>query len=134
LGPSAPSAVTDDSRAPTITAANDIRIRIPSGFNMTWDTSDTTASSAAQATAKVSTTVSYEDSGKTLVLNVTSNFAASDQITISGLSFSGFTAVSAADNLELEVKNNNGVAAYDDKSIAIRAPRLYVSRRQVFHG
>ena len=111
--------VTDDSRAPTITAANDIRIRIPSGFDMSWDTWNTTAVITGSAAAKVSTTVSYEDGGKTLVVDATANFAASDQITISGLSFTGFSVSSAASHLELEVKNNNGVAAYDDKSIVI---------------
>ena len=71
---------------------------------MTWDTSDTTAVIGGAAAAKVSSTVSYEDSGKTLVLNVTSNFAAGDQITISDLSYTDFTAISSADNLELEVE------------------------------
>ena len=60
-----------DSATPTITAANDIRIRIPAGFNMSWDTSDITAIIGGTASAKVSTTVSYEDSDKTLVLDVT---------------------------------------------------------------
>ena len=36
-----PITVTDDGTTPAITAANDIRIRIPSSFNMTWDTSNT---------------------------------------------------------------------------------------------
>ena len=40
--------VRDDPTTPKITAANDIRIRIPSSFTMTWDTSDTTAAFAAR--------------------------------------------------------------------------------------
>ena len=114
--------VRDDPTSPKITAANDIRIRIPSSFNMTWDTSDTTATISGSASAKVSRTVSYEDSGKTLVINVTSNFAASDTIVVSGLSFKNFDAASAADNLELELLNDGAVQATDDKTITITLP------------
>ena len=74
--------VTDASTA-TITAVSDIRIRIPASFNMTWNTALTTATIGGGAAAKVSPTVTYEDAGKTLVLNVTSNFAAGDKITVS---------------------------------------------------
>ncbi|GAI08652.1 unnamed protein product, partial [marine sediment metagenome] len=94
--------ITDVSTTPTITDANDIRIKIPSTFNMEWDISDTTATIGGGAAGKVSTDVSYEDSNKTLVIDVTENFAASDQITVSGLSFTNFSAGSVADNLELE--------------------------------
>ena len=62
--------ITEDNLDPTITAANDIRIRIPAGFNMTWDTSVTSASIGGMAAAKVSTAVTYEDGGRTLVLDV----------------------------------------------------------------
>ena len=65
--------VTDGS-TPTITDTNDIRIRIPSGFDMVWDTGDLTA--VIGGDGPVSTTVSYEESGKCLVLNATSDFAA----------------------------------------------------------
>ena len=105
--------VTDDTGSPLITSENDIRIRIPAGLYMTWDTSDTTAVIGGSAAAKVSATVSYEDGGKTLVLDVTTDFAASDQITISGLSFTNFTAASSGDRLELEVFNDDKIAALD---------------------
>ncbi len=124
--------VTDDDAGPTITAANDIRIRIPAGFNMTWNTSDTTATIGGGASSKVSTTVSYEDSGKTLVINVTGNFFASDQITISGLSYTNFSGPSATDTLELEVNNDGSVAALDDKTIAIVGPSISSAVHQYF--
>ena len=98
-----PITITDHALTPQITAANDIRVRIPAGFNMTWDTSVTTATISGDASSKVSTAVSYEDAGKTLVLNVTANFAAAEEITLSGLSFTNFTAFSLSDNLELEI-------------------------------
>ena len=66
-----PITVTSDS----ITAASDIRIRIPLGFNMTWDTLDTSATITGSAASKVSTTVSYPNAS-TLLVNVTSDFAA----------------------------------------------------------
>ena len=127
-----PITVTDDGTTPAITAANDIRIRIPSSFNMTWDTSDTVASISGTASGKVSTTVSYEDSGKTLVINVTSNFTAGESIVVSGLSFKNFSANSAADNLELEVLNNGAVQATDDKTIAISDIRISSAANQDF--
>jgi len=123
-----------DSATPTITATNDIRIRIPAGFNMTWDIGDTTATIGGTAAAKVSTTVSYEDGGKTLVLNVTGDFISGEDITVSGLSFASFTAASAADNLELEVNNDNVVTATDTKTISITGgpPSLSSTANQVF--
>lgn len=56
----------DEASSPGITATNDIRIRIPSGFNMTWDATDTTAIISGPAAAKVSTTVTYEDGDQTV--------------------------------------------------------------------
>ncbi|MBA7511636.1 hypothetical protein ES705_03632 [subsurface metagenome] len=121
-----------DTSTPAITAANDIRIKIPSTFNMEWDISDTTATIGGGAAGKVSTTVSYEDSNKTLVLNVTENFAASDSITVSGLSFTNFSAGSVADNLELETANNGSTASYDDKTITIVGPTISSAANQTF--
>ncbi len=89
---------------------------------MTWDSADTTAIIGGAAAGKVSTTVIYEDSDGTLVLDVTSNFAAADEITVSGLRFTSFSAASASDNLELEIDNDDAVTATDDKTIQIGAP------------
>jgi len=111
-----------DAVAPTITAANDIRVNIPAGFNMTWDPSVTTATITGGAAARVSTTVTYANGNRTLVLNVTSNFAGSDQIIVSGLMFTSFTAASAVNYLILEVGNNGLTTGLDDKSIQVNAP------------
>jgi hypothetical protein len=102
-----------------IGTANDIRIKIPATTNMVWDSSDTTATIGGAQSANVSTTVTYEDTNKTLVIDVTTNFAASDAITISGLSFTTFSAASAADNLELEILNDNATQAEDDKTVTL---------------
>jgi hypothetical protein len=113
--------------APTITGGTDIRIRIPSTFNMTWDTSISTVTIGGSAAGKVSTTLmAYEDGDQTLVLNVNTDFVAGDQITVSDPQFTDFSAASTADNLELEVDNDNVVSATDDKTITIGVPDLLV--------
>ncbi|MHC4415259.1 MAG: right-handed parallel beta-helix repeat-containing protein [Planctomycetota bacterium] len=113
--------VTDGSTA-SITAANDIRIRIPVGFSMTWDATDATASISGGAASKVSGTVTYEDGNATLVVDVTSDFAGSDSITVSGLRFTDFTAASGPDNLELDLDNDATADATDGKTIQVRGP------------
>ena len=111
--------ITNDSAFNAITAGNDIRIRIPPGFNMLWDMSDTSAVLGGSAQALVSSTVSFEDFGQTLVLDVISDFAPSDTLTVRELSFAQFTDVSPSDHLELELGNDNVVTALDDETITI---------------
>ena len=112
--------VTEDG-GPTLTALNDLRIRIPAGFNMTWDNTDLTATIGGPAAAKVSgAVVGYEDSDHTLVLDILTDFVAGDSITIADLSFANFTAPTAADNLELVDAGGGGAtAATDDKSVTV---------------
>jgi len=86
---------------------------------MTWDTLDTTATIGGGAAGNVSATVSYEDAGKTLVIDVLTDFTPNEWIAVSGLSFASFTAASPADNLELELRNDGLVSAVDDKTIRI---------------
>lgn len=127
--------ITDASSTATITATNDIRIRIPTTLNMLWDTTDTTATIGGGASAKVSTTVSYEESGKVLVLNVTSNFSTSDSITVSGLSFVSFTGATKATALTLDAGNDGGGESTDSftKTIsASTAASVYSANNQVF--
>ena len=114
--------IIDETPNATITDAADIRIRIPAGFNMIWDSTVTSVTIGGGALAKVSgTLLSYEDGYTTAVINVTTDFAASDTITVAGLKFENFTAASTADNLELEVNNDGQVSATDDKTITIVA-------------
>src|SRR5439155_24079675 len=97
-----PITVTD-AATPSITAANDIRIRIPATFNMTWNSGVTAATITGSGAGKVATTVTYEDGGKTLVLNVTTGFAGNDQIVVSGLEYTNFTGLSPPDYLQLVI-------------------------------
>src|SRR5207247_1524800 len=128
------SAITvTDAAAPSITAANDIRIRIPASLNMTWNTALTAASLSGSGASKVAPTVSYEDGGKTLVLNVTSSFAGSDQLIVSALQYTSFMAGSAADSLQLVISGpGGGTAASDSRTIQIVAPTMASAANQVF--
>ena len=96
-----------------ITTANDLRVKIPASFNMTWDTTDLAVSIGGSASGKVSTTVSYPDS-RTLLINVTADFASGDNITVDGLSFTNFNSA-GFDNLELSIDGGTTTAATDDK-------------------
>lgn len=85
------NSITVTSSGTEIAAANDLRIKIPNGFTVAtqWDTTDTTATIGGTASAKVSATVSYATTtlaNDTLVLDVTSDFAALEDVIISDLS------------------------------------------------
>ncbi|PYP66512.1 MAG: hypothetical protein DMD36_17175, partial [Gemmatimonadetes bacterium] len=133
-GPTAIAAITvTDAATPSITAANDLRIRIPATFNMSWNTALTTATITGSGASNVATTVSYEDGGKTLVLNVTTNFAGSDQIVVSGLQYTGFTAPSASDYLQAVISGSGGsTAASDSRTIQIVQPTMASAANQLF--
>src|SRR5207247_433025 len=101
--------------------------------NMTWNTALTTATLTGSGAGKVAPTVSYEDGGKTLVLNVTSDFLANDQIAVSGLQYTSFTAPSAAASLQLVVSGpGGGTAASASRTGQIVAPSLASAANQVF--
>src|SRR5207245_6642062 len=122
-----------DAATPTITTANDIRIRIPATVNMTWNTAVTAATITGGAAGKVSSTVSYADAGKTLVLAVTTNFVANDQIVVSGLQYMSFTASSGPDYLQLVVTGaGGGTNASDSRTIQVVQPTLASAANQVF--
>jgi len=104
-----------------INTTDDIRVKIPTSLDMVWDATDETAVIAGSASDKVSTTVSYEDSNKTLVIDVTTNFAYDDNITVSGLSFIDFNSV-GYDNLELEIDNLGTTATTDSNIKTISLP------------
>ena len=96
----------------------DIHISIPTGFNMQWDTSVLAVTLTGSAAAKANTAVTYTGSA-TVVINVTGTFNANDSVVISGLKFTNFTATSAANNLQLALKNSLQVDASDNHTIQI---------------
>lgn len=102
-----------------IKAGKDIRVRIPAGVSMIWDTTITAPIIGGPDANRVSPTVHYENVGKVLVINVTTNFSADDWITISGLKFTEFTAASSG-FLELVLDPiANTADATDDQSKTI---------------
>jgi uncharacterized repeat protein (TIGR01451 family) len=111
-----------------IKQANDIRVRIPAGLNMTWDPTITTATITGSAAIKVSPAVSYANGNLDLFINVTTNFANGEQITVSGLNFRSFTAPSAASRLGLITGGLGGpVVATDTRTKTITAKVYAVS-------
>ena len=118
-----------------VTAANDIRIRIPAGFNMAWDTSITMVTLGGAASGRVDTNVTYEDGAKTVVLDVTSDFFFSENLIVDDLRFMSFTAPSSTDHLELETGNDGVVSDLDDQtivSVADTNPTISSDSDQVF--
>src|SRR5256712_1954043 len=125
--PISPITITDKT-PPSIKGNKDIRVRIPAGLNMTWDPTIPTATITGSGASKVSTTVSYGNGNLDLVINVVINFAAGDQITVSGLNFRNFTAPSAASSLGLIVGGaGGGVVATDNRTKTIVAKVYAVS-------
>ncbi|MEK7073076.1 MAG: hypothetical protein AAB974_01415 [Patescibacteria group bacterium] len=92
-----------------VTAANDLRIRIPTTVNAIWDVTDTTATLSGQAATSTSVTVSFTNSNKVLVLNATDRFSPSSTLVIAGLNISGTEYETAAAALEFSI---DGGATY----------------------
>jgi len=97
----------------------DIRLIIPTGFNMTWDATVANVTLGGTAAARCATAVTYGNGNLTVTINVLTTFLAGEFVTISGLQFTNFTATSATSNLSVDLKNNPGVAATDSKTITI---------------
>jgi Concanavalin A-like lectin/glucanases superfamily len=121
--------VTDDT-TPTITSANDIRLKIATTTtNFRFDVGVTTLSFGGTASGKVSNPVSYEDGGATLVIPVSSDFAGDDTLTIGGIAFGAFAAVSS-DTSQLTIHtdgNSLGAAAASSTETIIVTGLLTVS-------
>ena len=123
-GVGSPITITDKT-PPSIKGNKDIRVRIPAGLNMTWDPTITTATITGSGASKVSTTVSYGSGNLDLVINVVINFAAGDQITVSGLNFRNFTAPSAASSLGLIVGGAGGAVVATDNRTKTIVTKVY---------
>jgi uncharacterized repeat protein (TIGR01451 family) len=108
-----------------IKANNDISVRIPAGLNMRWDPTITTATITGSAASKVSTTVTYANGNLDLVLNVTTNFGNGEQITVSGLKFTNFTAASAASRLGLITGGPGGAVVANDNNTKTITAKVY---------
>ena len=108
--------ITDDLTTPRIKPGTDIRVRIPSGFNMVWGAAIPTITGTAAG--KVSTVGIV---GKIMTITVDTPFAGGDTLILNGAQFTSFSGLSGLDNLELEVNNTAGVTpnAFDTSTIKI---------------
>lgn len=113
--------ITDGTPA-RITVANAIRIKIPAGFNMQFDTSrvstGTGLSFGGTGLARAARTITYIGT-QTAVVNLVSDFAAGQTLTIGGLAFRSFSAPSTPSALQLEVNNLGTNCNVDAFNIAI---------------
>lgn len=114
--------ITDGSPA-AITAAGDIRLIISASLAFVWDSSATAPAFGGSAMGKVAGTVTFENGGKTAVIDVTSDFAANDTLTVSGLAFTNAIQACAAERLALDVQNDGKPDAWADKGASVTVPR-----------
>jgi hypothetical protein len=98
-----------DAETPSITSANDIRLTIATTTtDFRFDTSVTAPTFGGTASGKVSGTVSYADDGATLIIDVTSDFTASNTLTVAGLAVGSFSSVSTTTSqLELHTDGDS---------------------------
>ena len=100
--------ITDGSTA-LITRKSDVRIRIPAGLDMAWDTSINVVTIGGAAGGKVKADLkNYEDNGKTAVIDIKQNFAASDQFTVDGLA--GIVPAHVDEQVERRVAEEHAVS------------------------
>ena len=85
--------ITDGTAAAAITASKDIRLTIPAGFPASFDSSVTSVRFSGSADVKVGGTVSYEDTDKTVVIDVGTDFTPGESLQISGLRLASLGAV-----------------------------------------
>ncbi|MBN1523636.1 MAG: hypothetical protein JW904_04065, partial [Spirochaetales bacterium] len=121
-----PNITITDSGTADITAANDIRIQIPSGLNAVFNTgSSVTLQITGTGTGRVNGstnwtgTLTYEDTNHRAVINVTTNFAVGDILTISGLAL---TAANSDSTGSMTMSYSGAGGPYvvtDDKIITI---------------
>jgi len=116
--------ITDDSTASQITASGNIRIRIPADFPVIWDDRVSSVSLSGSAVdsarfANGSAAVSYEDSDKTAVIEVSSDFATGESVKVAGLFVEGFYWSDANAKLELILESGGSAVAIDSKSMQV---------------
>ncbi|WP_041866148.1 beta strand repeat-containing protein [Sediminispirochaeta smaragdinae] len=106
---------------PSITAADGIRITIPTSKDVTFNT---TPSSLSLSVSNGGGTVSYDNSNKTAVINVDTDFGTIDSLTVSGLELTAaadsdtsfFLEFSFDGDLVAEVSDNKLIIVQDTAS------------------
>ncbi len=101
--------ITEDPTTPSIASTTDLRIVISTTTtNFRFDTNTTSLTFGGTASGKVASTVSYENDGAVLMIDVTSNFTASDTLMISDIAVGSFASVSSSSSyLTLQTDGNS---------------------------
>lgn len=120
--PCATVTITDGAPA-AITAAGDLRLTIPGGLVLTWSTTVTAPTFGGSAAGSVAAGVTYADGGKTLVIDVTGNFADGGTLAISGLAFTNLTQACLPERLVLDIHNDGLADAWSDRVVGVTVPR-----------
>ncbi len=111
--------LADSPNTANFTTGNDIRIRIPAGLDCIFTSiTDLTGNLTVTGIGAVSNTVSYLGNNKTLLIDVTTDFAAGDTLDIDGLEFQTFDSESSG-SLELSFDGGSGYPSIDDKVYSI---------------
>jgi len=113
--PAAKISVTDGTPVAFIGPGGNIRLIIPPGLAMDWDSSVGSVSISGSAAGKVSAIPVFE-TPDTVRFDVSAGFLPGEFVTISGLRLWNFTAVSPPGSLQLDVGTSGDT---DDKTIAI---------------
>jgi len=110
--------LTDSPVTASITLANDIRIRVPAGFNAIFDNTVTNPAFGGTASARVTNPVTYSGDFKTVTINVTTTFAVNNTLTVSNLRLKNFNSESNG-SLELSFDGGTTYQSIDDKAYSI---------------
>jgi hypothetical protein len=136
--PNAPLTIKEDPFVNSITAEHGIRITIPESLPMTWLQTDTSTvrvigtgaehfAGAVDPTGtgvilRLDESLFFENSNKTVFLNVIEDFEAGDILQVEGLALRGFDTPARRVPLELQV--SRGTNALDDKTKRVGRPRI----------
>lgn len=110
--------ITDSSPA-AITAANDLRLTISDKLLQTWDTTVVSPTFSGSGAGSIASVVSYENDGKTLVVDVTSPFSDGATLSIDGLAFTNLIQACIPERLALDIDNNGVTDAWSDAFIGV---------------
>ena len=108
----------------TINTATGIKIVIPTGLNLQWSDTVATLDVSGSAAGSINPTPAYSANGDTLTIEVTADWAAGDQLIISNLVFTNFTATNG--NQKLRLTAGAVTNAQDNRSISIRPPLVSI--------
>ncbi len=119
LGTTVAATMTISNAAPAITTHGDLRLSIPETLPFTWDETVVTPVFGGTAADRVGSVIGYADEARTAVIDVDSDFAANDTLTVAGLSFTNLTRVCVAERLELDIHGDGQPDAWSDHGVRV---------------